>query len=305
MRALGWLVLCSSLASCAVAPWDPDLVACDGISGALNEQLNLQSHRFSAWGLSTQSGVFLLNNCSTPDTKVVEQIAACTRTIASGRLSGRELALTLECRGTEFVRRGDMARAIADFGESIRLEPFNAVAYSNRCVAWAVKGDSGRAVSDCDEAIRLEPKYAAAFSNRAAVWYQRGDMDRAIADGDRAVTVNPNNGAARINRGLAFSAKADSDRAIAEFDWAIMRTQPPSSSFYNFRGEEWVKRGDHDRAIADFSEAIRLAPRVATAYLNRAAARRAKGENDEANADTNEAIRLNSQGNLDRGENRR
>ncbi len=96
MRALGLLVLCRSLASCAaVAPWDPDLVACDGISGAWNEQFNLQNRRFSAWGLPTQSGVFLLNNCSTPDTKVAEQIAACTRTIGPGKPLGRELALPL------------------------------------------------------------------------------------------------------------------------------------------------------------------------------------------------------------------
>jgi tetratricopeptide (TPR) repeat protein len=292
MRCYGLLVLSGLLASCAVAPWDPNLLTCNGTTGALNEQLNVESRTFSAWALPTRSGVFLLNNCSAPDSSVEEQIAACTRAIGSGRLSNRELALALECRGTEWVRKGDMARAIADFSESIRLESYNAVAYSNRGLAWAVKGDSTRAVSDFDQAIRLEPKYAAAFSNRAATWYQIGETDRAIADGDRAVTINPHLGAPRINLGLAFSAKGDGVRAIEEFDWAVSRTRPPNASFYNFRGEEWVKRGDHDRAIADFSDAIRLDPRSATAYLNRAAAWRAKGQIDEANADTKEAMRL-------------
>ena len=38
----------------------------------------------------------------------------------------------------------------------------------------------------------------------------------------------------------------------------------------------------HDRAIADLSEAIRLDPKSAAAYGNRAAAYRIKGENDRA-----------------------
>lgn len=52
------------------------------------------------------------------------------------------------------------------------------------------------------------------------------------------------------------------------------------------------EKGDYDRAIADFDEAIRLDPKYAHAYENRAKAYASKGDYDRANTDRNEAIRL-------------
>jgi tetratricopeptide (TPR) repeat protein len=52
-------------------------------------------------------------------------------------------------------------------------------------------------------------------------------------------------------------------------------------------------KGEYDRAIADFTEAIRLDPKLATAYSNRGLAYEKKGGYDRAIADFNQAIRLN------------
>ena len=41
------------------------------------------------------------------------------------------------------------------------------------------------------------------------------------------------------------------------------------SAYYN-RGNLWAKKNDHDKAIADYDEAIRLNPKDARAYNNRA-----------------------------------
>jgi tetratricopeptide (TPR) repeat protein len=56
-------------------------------------------------------------------------------------------------------------------------------------------------------------------------------------------------------------------------------------NFYNLKG-------DYDRAIADYDEAIRLDPKVAAAFYNRAIAYKAKGDPDRVIADYNKAIRL-------------
>jgi tetratricopeptide (TPR) repeat protein len=53
-------------------------------------------------------------------------------------------------------------------------------------------------------------------------------------------------------------------------------------------------KGDIDGAIVDFTQAIRLAPNLAEAYFNRAAAWTAKGDNDDALADYDETIRLDA-----------
>jgi tetratricopeptide (TPR) repeat protein len=60
------------------------------------------------------------------------------------------------------------------------------------------------------------------------------------------------------------------------------------------RGASFFEKGDFDNAIADCTEAIRLDPKDALAYLNRGLAYRSKGDSDKAIADFKEAIRLAS-----------
>ena len=62
--------------------------------------------------------------------------------------------------------KGDYDRAMADFNETIRLDPKHALAFRRRGVIYAKKGDYDRAIADYNEAIRLDPKYALALCNR-------------------------------------------------------------------------------------------------------------------------------------------
>src|SRR5438477_9309474 len=48
-------------------------------------------------------------------------------------------------------------------------------AFNNRGNAHAAKGDYDRALADYGEALRLNPKYAGALRNRATVHAQKGD----------------------------------------------------------------------------------------------------------------------------------
>jgi tetratricopeptide (TPR) repeat protein len=76
--------------------------------------------------------------------------------------------------------------------------------------------------------------------------------------------------------------------------------QDLATAFYR-RGNAWSDKHDYGRAIADYTDAIRLNPRNAGEYHNKAAAAyfnrglewRAKGDQDRAIADYTEAIRLN------------
>src|ERR1700730_4847024 len=61
---------------------------------------------------------------------------------------------------------------------------------------------------------------------------------------------------------------------------------------FNHRGDAHYGKGDYDRAVADYSEAIRLDPKHAFAYIGRGLSYRMKGDYDRAIADHSEAIRL-------------
>ena len=58
-------------------------------------------------------------------------------------------------RGLVFSRKGNVARAIADFDETIRLSPKDARAYAWRGQAYEQSGDTARASSDFQAALAV------------------------------------------------------------------------------------------------------------------------------------------------------
>src|ERR1044072_7124252 len=97
--------------------------------------------------------------------------------------------------------------------------------YARRGGADQARGDANRAVADYNESMRIDPTYPSAYLNRGNVWYHRGDFDRAIADYNQAIQLAPDYGVAFSNRGSALGSKGDFERAIADFDRAIHRSE--------------------------------------------------------------------------------
>ena len=103
--------------------------------------------------------------------------AACSRIIddASEQLAGRVEAFKNRGRGS--FNRKDYDRAIADYGEAIKLSPKDAWAFAHRCEAYESKEDHVAAIADCTEAIRIDPKYDWAYNTcgpmPAAAWRGR------------------------------------------------------------------------------------------------------------------------------------
>ena len=182
------------------------------------------------------------------------QIEGCSAAIRSGRWGGKELVWAYYNRGHAWTDKGDIDRAIADYDETIRLDPKNANAHNNRGMAWRAKGDLDRAMADYDQAIRLDPKYASAYSNRGNVWRAKGDYDRAIADYGQTIRLDPKHAPAYSNRGNAWLATGDLNRAIADLDQAI-RLDPKAVPAYRARGMARFLQADFSAAATDLRRA--------------------------------------------------
>jgi tetratricopeptide (TPR) repeat protein len=83
----------------------------------------------------------------------------------------------------------------------------------------------------------------------------------------------------------------DHDEEFRCFSQAI-RLKPDFAEAYINRGYALAAKGDHDGALKDYTEAIRLKPDFAEAYNNRGIAHDEKGDFDGAIEDYTEAIRL-------------
>jgi tetratricopeptide (TPR) repeat protein len=124
-------------------------------------------------------------------------------------------------------------------------------------------------------------------------WVHRRDIlpvSQALEFFDAALRRNPTGGDYHI-RGMIWDEKGEIDIALGDYNEAI-RLAPKFASAYNSRGVIWRKKRQYDKAIVDYNEAIRLDPKYALAHYNRGNAWSDKGEYDKAIADYNEAIRI-------------
>jgi len=129
-------------------------------------------------------------------------------------------------RGGLYELRGDVDKAIADFGESIKLDVNRSYAYASqcrsdayasRCRAFSKKRLYDLAISDCTTAIRLNINDPTAYSERGIAFRSQQEFDKAQSDFDQAIKLKPQDSAAYFNKGVTYMAQQEKERAIAEF----------------------------------------------------------------------------------------
>ena len=119
------------------------------------------------------------------------------------------------------MEKKDLDRALADYGEAIRLDPTRAWVYVGRGTAWHAKKEYQKAIADFNEAIRLEPQDPITYLDRSITWRAMKEEDKAIADCNEAIRLDPKLTNAYITRGRAFKEKQEYDAAIADYSEAI------------------------------------------------------------------------------------
>jgi len=154
-------------------------------------------------------------------------IAACTRAINSG-IRGSELAEILLYRGTAYKMKDDLNRAIADFSETIRLDPKSPFAYGQRGLVYNQKRDYDHAIADLTRFIALNPgrQYLAnAYIARAMAYAAKDRFDPEIADLTEAIALRPDYALLFKTRGSAYEVDGQRDKAIADYR-AVLRIDP-------------------------------------------------------------------------------
>jgi len=100
---------------------------------------------------------------------------------------------------------------------SIELDPKFADAYNNRGAAYARKGDRARAIADYTKALEFNPKFIWGYNNRGLVYSGMGEYEKAITDFDKAIAIEPKSAIVYLNRGFAREKRGEKDLAIADY----------------------------------------------------------------------------------------
>ena len=232
-------------------------------------------------------------------------LAACDRALASGKAKGAELASLYATRGFRRHQQHDIEGALADYRQSIGLDPNVPEIYNARGTIYRDAGDYDRAIADFDKAIALK-EWSDPYASRGWIYSQQGKVEDSRKDFEKALSLNPEPELKdKLHAALEAMDRADPDykvcdsgsglTAIAACDRAIA-TQNFSgrslSILYNDRGYLRMMEGSLDEALADLNEAIRIDPYSTYAHWNRAEIYRHKGELTSAKADYERALSL-------------
>jgi tetratricopeptide (TPR) repeat protein len=187
--------------------------------------------------------------------------------------------------GNSHHSRGDFESAIADFTKAIEIDPKDAKAYLNRGYAYHAKGDFDHAIADGTKAIEIDPKYEAAYNNRGDDYETKGDFERAAADFTKAIEIDPKDADAYINRcWLRATANRDLTLAFADCDTGL-RLAPNDANDLDSLGFLYLRLDRLDEAIANYDAALKTNPGLAGSMYGRGLAKRKKGDQAGGDAD--------------------
>ncbi|TAL18415.1 tetratricopeptide repeat protein [bacterium] len=92
-------------------------------------------------------------------------------------------------RGWVYLGRGDPARALSDFDESLRLKPGNAPAYKGRGIALEQTGDVPGAIDSLNKSLESGFETPDTYAGLAALYLSAGELPAALESARRAAAL--------------------------------------------------------------------------------------------------------------------
>lgn len=215
-----------------------------------------------------------------------QRIQDCSVVISALRTPHERRVQALINRGVERAAQNEYARAVADFGRALRLDPRNAHAHLERGLVHHNRGAYESAVASYDAALALQPNLQAAIERRAAALGERMESwRRELVQLDQMLARDPRNPDLLNNRCWVRALNDDDlDRALADCDEAL-RLAPSYGAAFDSRGLVQLKRGAYAEALADYEAALFIEPNTGHYLYGRGLARIALGRKDEGEAD--------------------
>jgi len=158
----------------------------------------------------------------------------------------------------------DTDRRIHGCSDRITRFPRDATAYFNRGSAYLIRGELDRAIADFDGVIQVDPAYSPAYYHRGIAYERRELYDQAIADFSKVVEINPRHGFAfdalariYLKTGRYTLALGDAERAVS--------LDPLDERFLDTRAHIYEALGRTREAIADYRRALSSNPSAQSA----------------------------------------
>jgi len=187
------------------------------------------------------------------------------------------------------LRRFD--EALASFERALAIEPDDADVLVSRGVALGALARYGEAATSYERALAINPDHVDALNNRGSALHALGRPVEALASYERALAICPDHPEALANRAVILHALKRHTEALASLDRALT-VRPHHPETLANRGAVLHALGRHTEALASFEHALAIAPSHVEALNNRAITLMRLGRHVEALASLEEALAI-------------
>jgi Flp pilus assembly protein TadD len=179
--------------------------------------------------------------------------------------------------GVELDRRGRSEEALAEYRETLRIQPGDRNGENNLAQASFEKGErlfnegkTGDALASLEESLRYRPKNAMARAYAGVILLGRNEIQPAIGQLRMAVELDPTIVRAHVGLGVALANAGQDTEALHEFEEAV-RHDPTSIEARFDLAMVLAGTGRGADALAQLDEILRRKPDYAPARQVRAA----------------------------------
>jgi tetratricopeptide (TPR) repeat protein len=155
-----------------------------------------------------------------------------------------------------YLDGGMFDQAIAEFRQSLRLNPASAPTLYNLGFALSARGRRDEAITALQDALRIDPDYAQAHNNLGALLQLGGQGDAALEHYRRAAALRPDNVESHTNLGQLLAIRGRAAEAAAQFSEALSLR---GDNVQALAGLAWIRATAADPSLRDAVDAVRLA----------------------------------------------
>ena len=200
--------------------------------------------------------------------KFREAVALLNRAIESDA----ENVEAFNSRGVAYFELKEYTNALLDYEQAIKLKSDFYRPYYNRALLKTAQGDIAGAIKDYSEAIRLAPDTARAtvsdiYVNRGQLFAAQGQVQAAMNDFNQAIVNNNHNALALYNQGNLLFLQNNLPAAIKSFEAAVESDPKFGKAFYGM-GLAQVLLEQRKQGCLSFKQAQQLGYADATNALN-------------------------------------
>lgn len=194
--------------------------------------------------------------------------------------------------GSYYSHKGDLERALVEFKEALRLEPYRAEAHYNLANIQFKMGDIAAAEAGYRKAIKLNPYYDSAHLALALIHERKGETEKARFKYLEIIKNLPSNTRAYLGLTRLLLTNDRPDEAIRLLNQAIS-VQPDYPEFHLYLGAAHEKKGEREKAVSVLKRGLNASPNSGRLHLElgRLLSSTAEGRNQGMNH-LNRAVQL-------------